>query len=211
MSSDVLIRHAQIERDYEDEGEFDDDDFPESEWMSQADNDDADDDNASVASFATATTFTRMLRKQQRAQQNAETEVSREDFEAIMDDFLDNYEVVGKKMVQVLPGHSGAEKLDSMRRALVGLDLEGNGPVGGQRAQENDDDDLGSLAGGTKREADYIRERYLKEDYYAGKGREEEKMPMLHIVGQGKEDKWDAETILSEYDVLGPGVRSRRW
>lgn len=193
----------QIERDYEDEGEFDEDDFPESEWMSQnGEGEEMDDDNASVASFATATTFTRMLRKQQKQRaEQGETEVSREDFEAIMDDFLDNYEVVGKKMVQVLPGGSGAEKLDSMRRALVGLDLEGNGASvsadGGDAGQ--DDDDLGSLAGGTKREADYIRQRYLREDYYAD--RKEEKMPMLHIVGQGKEDKWDAETILSESNV----------
>ena len=190
----------QIERDYEDEGDFDEDDFPESEWMSEAGVEGEDDDNASVASFATATTFTRMLRKQQKQRAEAgETEVSREDFEAIMDDFLDNYEVVGKKMVQVLPGHSGAEKLDSMRRALVGLDLEGNGAVGAQgQGQAGDEDEMGSLAGGTKREADYIRQRYLREDYYAGRKGEEEKMPMLHIVGQGKEDKWDAETILSE-------------
>ena len=203
----------QIERDYEDEGEFDEDDFPESEWMSEAGVEGEDDDNASVASFATATTFTRMLRKQQKQRAEAgETEVSREDFEAIMDDFLDNYEVVGKKMVQVLPGHSGAEKLDSMRRALVGLDLEGNGAVGAQgQGQDGDEDEMGSLAGGTKREADYIRQRYLREDYYAGRKGEEEKMPMLHIVGQGKEDKWDAETILSESrHTTGRSIVGRR-
>ena len=194
---------VQIERDYEDEGDFDDDDFPSSEWMSEAGGEAMDDDdNASIASFATATTFTRMLRKQQAAQSNEDTkEVSREDFEAIMDDFLDNYEVVGKKMVQVLPGRDGAEKLDSMRKALVGLDLEGNGPVGGSGGVGEEEDEEGNLAGGTKREADYIRQRYLREDYYAKRGEEEEKMPMLHIVGQGKEDKWDAETILSELQM----------
>jgi protein LTV1 len=153
-----------------------------------------------MASFTSGTTFTRMLRKQQAAQQNGESEVSREDFEAIMDDFLDNYEVVGKKMVPVLPGQSGAEKLESMRRALVGLDLEGNGP-------SSDSEDVGSLAGGTKRESQYIRERYLRDDYKVG-GKEEE-MPVLHIIGQNKEDKWDAETILSEFVFLEGG--EGRW
>lgn len=35
-----------------------------------------------------------------------------------MDDFLDNYEILGKKMRQKLPGESGAEKLDVLRRAM---------------------------------------------------------------------------------------------
>lgn len=43
---------------------------------------------------------------------------SREDFEAMMDDFLDNYELLGRKMKHVLPGDSGIEKLDTFRRAL---------------------------------------------------------------------------------------------
>ena len=110
-------------------------------------------------------------------------------------------------MVQVLPGRDGAEKLDSMRKALVGLDLEGNGPVGGSGGVE-DEDEEGNLAGGTKRESDYIRQRYLREDYYSKRGEEEEKMPMLHIVGQGKEDKWDAETILSEFHPSRGGARA---
>lgn len=169
-----------------------------------------DDDNASVASFATATTFTRMLRKQQAA--HTETTVSREDFEAIMDDFLDNYEVVGKKMVPVMPGESSAEKLDSMRKALVGLDLEGNGPS--TRAQSNQgaaQDETETLAGGTKSDADYIRQRFLREDYYAGKKAEQESMPMMHIIGQDKEDKWDAETILSECFDVKIFWRGYRW
>lgn len=36
----------------------------------------------------------------------------------MMDDFLDNYEVLGRKMKPVLPGDTGAEKLDTLRRAL---------------------------------------------------------------------------------------------
>lgn len=43
---------------------------------------------------------------------------SREDFEAMMDDFLDNYELLGRKMQPVLQGDTGLEKLDTFRRAL---------------------------------------------------------------------------------------------
>ncbi|KAF8584673.1 LTV-domain-containing protein [Ramaria rubella] len=46
---------------------------------------------------------------------------AREDFEAIMDDFLENYELVGKRMRLVLPGDTPAEKLDTIRRALGGM------------------------------------------------------------------------------------------
>jgi len=42
---------------------------------------------------------------------------SREDFETIMDDFLDNYEVSGGKMRPSLRG-SGPEKLQSLRLAM---------------------------------------------------------------------------------------------
>lgn len=43
---------------------------------------------------------------------------TREDFEAMMDDFLDNYELLGRKMKPVMPGETGAEKLDTLRRAM---------------------------------------------------------------------------------------------
>lgn len=43
---------------------------------------------------------------------------SRDDFEAMMDDFLDNYELLGRKMKPVLPGDTGLEKLDTFRRTL---------------------------------------------------------------------------------------------
>ena len=43
---------------------------------------------------------------------------SREDFDAVLDDFLDNYELVGNKVRPVLPGSTGAEKLDTLRRAM---------------------------------------------------------------------------------------------
>ncbi|KAG2367707.1 LTV-domain-containing protein [Suillus spraguei] len=43
---------------------------------------------------------------------------SREDFEAMMDDFMDNYELLGRKLKPVLPGDSGAEKLNTLRQAM---------------------------------------------------------------------------------------------
>jgi len=43
---------------------------------------------------------------------------ARDDFESVMDDFLANYELVGRRMEPVLPGNTPAEKLDTVRRAL---------------------------------------------------------------------------------------------
>lgn len=62
---------------------------------------------------------------------------SREDFDAIMDDFLDNYEIVGRKMRHVLPGDTGADKLDTMRRAM-GEDERVR--LVGEHEEEEDDD-----------------------------------------------------------------------
>ncbi|KAJ3559000.1 hypothetical protein NM688_g602 [Phlebia brevispora] len=43
---------------------------------------------------------------------------SREDFDTMMNEFLDNYEILGGKMKPVLPGETPAEKLETMRKAL---------------------------------------------------------------------------------------------
>ncbi|KAJ7044933.1 Low temperature viability protein-domain-containing protein [Mycena alexandri] len=43
---------------------------------------------------------------------------SREDFESMMDEFLNDYEILGRKMKPKLEGDSGAEKLDTLRRAM---------------------------------------------------------------------------------------------
>ncbi|EJD03733.1 Low temperature viability protein [Fomitiporia mediterranea MF3/22] len=49
---------------------------------------------------------------------------SREDFNAIMDDFLDNYEILGGKMRPVLPGETVTDKLGTIRQSLkeIGYD-----------------------------------------------------------------------------------------
>jgi protein LTV1 len=43
---------------------------------------------------------------------------SREDFATMVDDFVDNYELLGRKLKPVLPGDSGAHKLETLRRAM---------------------------------------------------------------------------------------------
>ena len=60
---------------------------------------------------------------------------AREDLEAIMDDFLENYELVGKRMQPVLPGDTVAEKLDTIRRALGGMRINPG-------VEDDDDEDI---------------------------------------------------------------------
>jgi protein LTV1 len=43
---------------------------------------------------------------------------SREDFESIMNEFMGKYEVVGRKIKPILEGDSGADKLNTLRRAM---------------------------------------------------------------------------------------------
>lgn len=66
--------------------------------------------------------------------------VAREDFNAILDDFLDNYEVVGKKMVHRLEGDTSEAKLDSIRNALGAAKLdniETDSPMPSRPTQKN--------------------------------------------------------------------------
>jgi protein LTV1 len=50
--------------------------------------------------------------------------VTREDFNSILDDFLDKYEVVGKKMVPRLEGDTSEAKLETIRNALGAAKLD---------------------------------------------------------------------------------------
>jgi protein LTV1 len=60
---------------------------------------------------------------------------SRADFDAMMDDFLDNYEILGRQMVPVLPGATPAAKLAAYRTALAD----------GGRLHASDDADDGDI------------------------------------------------------------------
>ena len=102
-------------------------------------------------------------------------EVSREDFDAILDDFLENYEVVGKRLRPALGGTglSGPEKLRVLRAAVNGedgLERENNR----KRAME-----IERLGRGVMAFEDDEREN-VRDDEAQG-------------------DRWDVETILSEF------------
>ena len=80
-----------------------------------------------------------------------------------MDGFLNNYEQLGRKLKPKLPGETGPEKLDTIRRAL-GQDERVR--IGDYEEDENSD------------------------DIYAP------------LEDDDKKDRWDCETILSEYLLL---------
>ncbi|KIK30100.1 hypothetical protein PISMIDRAFT_671144 [Pisolithus microcarpus 441] len=61
---------------------------------------------------------------------------SRDDFSAMVDDFVENYELVGRKLKPVLPGDSAVDKLDTLRRAM-GQD----GTVRIQASEQDGDDE----------------------------------------------------------------------
>ncbi|KAJ9123752.1 hypothetical protein QFC24_003526 [Naganishia onofrii] len=164
------------EKEYAEEDEMEDDDFEGSEFMSESDFDDA----------ASTSTFAKAMRSQLLARADEdEPALTREDMEEIMDEFLDEFEIVGNKMLPKVRGETPAENLDIMRKALMGLDLEGSGPA---------------EAGTPAADAEYIRKRFLRERE-EDDNEEEEKMPVLSIVGD-KKDRWDAETILSTYSNI---------
>jgi protein LTV1 len=157
---------------------MEDEDFEGSEFMSESDFDDA----------ASTSTFAKAMRSQLLARADEdEPALTREDMEEIMDEFLDEFEIVGNKMLPKVRGETPAENLDIMRKALMGLDLEGSGPA---------------EAGTPAADAEYIRKRFLRERE-EDDNEEEEKMPVLSIVGD-KKDRWDAETILSELESYNP-------
>jgi protein LTV1 len=101
--------------------------------------------------------------------------VSREDFDAILDDFLDNFEVVGSKYRPALGTTrlSGPEKLEVLRNAVEG-GAEGLGK------EEN-------------------RRRILEIERIgrgAGVGKIEKMMKIKREEDEG--NKWDVETVLSK-------------
>lgn len=86
---------------------------------------------------------------------------SREDFESMMDEFLNDYEILGRKLKPKLAGDTGAEKLDTIRRAM-GQDERVR--IRGEHDDNDNDNDI-----------------------------------MMPFEVDDKKDRWDCETILSEY------------
>ncbi|ORY34721.1 Low temperature viability protein-domain-containing protein [Naematelia encephala] len=154
---DLDDRFDKVERDYLVDEDDEDDDFP-------------DDDDVSFAPSMMSSTSRVSLYSTTSA---APPEISRDDFESIMDDFLENYEIVGRRLRQSLgtTGLSGPEKLQVLRAAI-----------------EEGEDGLG------KEE----NTRRILEIERLGRGVKpppEPKMKMLDERDQG--DKWDVETILT--------------
>ncbi|EAL19573.1 hypothetical protein CNBG2020 [Cryptococcus deneoformans B-3501A] len=160
---DLDDRFDKIERDYE----YDDDE-EEEEYEDWSD----DDGTASIAAsnFSVSSRFS-LASHASRASTAVPPELSREDFNSIMDDFLENYEVVGRRLRPALGGTtmSGPEKLKVLRSAI-----EGEGDF-------KDDN--------RKRIKEIEKEEM-------GKGRTKLREEKVKIVGE-EEQKWDVETILT--------------
>jgi len=133
----------------------------------------------------------------------------REDLEQIMDDFLSRYEVIGGKMRQQLKplsgeddAHSGepldeaaqrranASKLDRIRASLASMDLE-DGEEGEveQRRRE-------------KERILRIVERQEKEEEKRFRKNGGLSTPKVDILEDRKRERWDCETVLSEFPIL---------
>jgi protein LTV1 len=107
--------------------------------------------------------------------------VSREDFDGLLDDFLDNFEVLGNKLKPVLPGTTAAEKLATFRGAMM------------EDEQEGFDRDR------------ILQEHREREAEGWDEESDDEKLPKQHIIGEGRAE-WDCETIISA--SCAPSVRS---
>ncbi|WVO17227.1 hypothetical protein L204_104919 [Cryptococcus depauperatus] len=110
--TDLDDRFDKVAKDYSD----DDDDEEYEDWSD-------DDGTASIAAsnFSVSSRFS-LASHASRTSVDVPPEVSREDFNNIMDDFLANYEVVGRRLRPALGGTglSGPEKLKILRSAIEG-------------------------------------------------------------------------------------------
>lgn len=150
-----------IEREYE----LDDDD----EWCED------DDDDVSIAPSYMSTASRVSMFKGGDFEPGEPLQVTRDDFDAIMDDFLENYEVVGNRMRESLGGTalSGPEKLKVLRSALEQ----------GEEGLTQEENRRRILA------LEKLNRGPVKED--------KERIPRSKIE-PAKEEKWDVETILCE-------------
>ncbi|KAI9250195.1 Low temperature viability protein-domain-containing protein [Phascolomyces articulosus] len=117
-------------------------------------------------------------------QAQGQTLEERADFESILDDFLDNYEIVGKKMQPKLDGESGQQKLDTIREALAATHLTDD-------HKKNQEDDNESVDTVTARSA-------LKK---AHRQHETEHLELWERPLK-KREAWDCQSVLSTYTNL---------
>ncbi|KAG8960886.1 hypothetical protein FRC00_013895 [Tulasnella sp. 408] len=107
---------------------------------------------------------------------------TRDDFDGILNEFLNDYEIVGHQLEPVLEGQTGLEKLETLRKAIAGVDL-------------TDASDESKLA----------RQKILK-IVKMQESKRRQAMDEVLIVPEGEDedekDRWDCETILSTYSNL---------
>ncbi|KAF9433071.1 hypothetical protein BGZ76_009919 [Entomortierella beljakovae] len=115
-------------------------------------------------------------------------EEMRKDFDSILDDFLDKYEIVGSKMVPKLEGVSSSNKLSTIRNALLVDEGE-------------DEKSVATTVGGTRRPRKAHGEDLATELQTDFRSRAEK-----------LRDSWDVQTILSTYSNLDnhPGLIKER-
>ncbi|KAJ1922600.1 Protein ltv1 [Tieghemiomyces parasiticus] len=108
----------------------------------------------------------------------------RDDFEEILDQFLDKYEVAGRKMMVKVEGERGVDKWDTVRRTLVRTTLSDG--EGGEVRDTTERDEIVNLV------------------HYAGRSRRGETgYEVVHCVDHAKKyDNWDCESVLSTYSNL---------
>ncbi|KAF9106613.1 hypothetical protein BGX27_009098 [Mortierella sp. AM989] len=108
----------------------------------------------------------------------------RKDFDSILDDFLDKYEIVGSKMVPRLEGATSENKLSTIRNALLVDEGE-------------EEKSVATTVGGTRRPKKNLNEDIATELQTDFRSRAEK-----------LRDGWDVQTILSTYSNLDnhPGM-----
>lgn len=105
----------------------------------------------------------------------APTLVTREDFDSMLDDFLDKFEIVGNKLKPVLEGETAMDKLATFR----GLE------------------DHGGEAERKERERILEMNRQAEAEGYDEES-DDEKIPLPELVKSEQDRGWDCETILSK-------------
>jgi len=105
--------------------------------------------------------------------QDLKAEELRKDFDSILDDFLEKYEIVGSKMVPRLEGATSENKLSTIRNALLVDDGE-------------DEKSVATTVGGTRRPKKNLDEDVATE------------MTDFRSRAERMRDNWDVQTILSK-------------
>lgn len=100
----------------------------------------------------------------------------RKDFDSILDDFLDKFEIVGSKMVPRLEGATSENKLTTIRNAML--------------VDDDDEKSVATTVGGTKH-------RKKKEEEVP-----EEIQTDFRSRAERMRDNWDVQTILSKWFAI---------